>query len=349
MVRPCVAQTPAYVPGEQPQGSTFIKLNTNENPYPPPAEVLAALQGQLEQVRLYPDPNSTLLRKTAADLYGVELNQVLAGNGSDDILNVAIRTFVDPGDRVAFPDLTYSLYETLTNIHGAKIIQVATNETFELDNPIICPEAKLIFLASPNPPLGQQIRRDIVEKTCQEATGVVVIDEAYVDFSQSHYLDFVQRYDHILISRTMSKGYSLAGARVGFGIGQETLIQEMNKVRDSYNLDRFAQAIATSALQSQDYFQGIWEKVRQTRSRLIQGLRDQEFQVFDSEANFVLASPQWMSAKELYETLREQKILVRYFKHPRIANFVRITVGTDDEIDQLLAAIARIRNPEITV
>lgn len=341
-IRNCVRQTPAYTPGEQPQTEGYTKLNTNENPYPPPAAIFKTLQTEFAKVRLYPDPVSTQLRQAAASIYGVSANQIIAGNGSDDILNIALRTFVNPGETVAFLDLTYSLYETIALVHGAKITQFPTNDKFELDKPIICPDAKLIFVASPNPPLGKHLSQDYLEETCNKATGIVLIDEAYADFSDENHLDFLTKYENVIISRTMSKSYSLAGMRVGFGIAQTPIIEEMNKVRDSYNLDRIAQTLATAALQSHHDFQQIWQKVRQTRTRLITSLRELGFIVFDSDANFVLASPQWISAANLYTQLKEKKVLVRYFKHPRITDYVRISIGTDEEIDRFLATIQEI-------
>ncbi|WP_041238367.1 histidinol-phosphate transaminase [Gloeothece citriformis] len=342
-IRDCVFQTPGYTPGEQPQTNDYIKLNTNENPYPPPPEIFQDIQAELSKVRLYPDPVSTQLRQAAAKIFNVSSEQILAGNGSDDILNIALRTFVNPGETVAFLDLTYSLYETLTRVHGANLVTFPTNEHFQLDRPLICPEAKLIFLASPNPPVGQHLRRESLEETCEKATGIVLIDEAYVDFSPYNHLDFLTKYENVIISRTMSKSYSLAGMRVGFGIASRAIIEQMDKVRDSYNLDRIAQALATAALNSHPYFEQIWEKVCQTRERLMVSLKDLDFLGFDSDSNFVLASPQWISAADLYHQLKERKILVRYFNHPRITNYVRISIGTDEEIDRLLEAIKKIK------
>lgn len=342
-IRDCVRQTPGYTPGEQPQGEGFTKLNTNENPYPPPPEIFQTLQSQLEKARLYPDPVSTELRKAAAEVYGIPFDRILAGNGSDDILNIALRTFVNPGETVAFLDLTYSLYETIARVHGANIVEFQTNEKFELDRPVICPEANLIFLASPNPPLGKHLHREYLEETCARASGVVLIDEAYVDFSDENHLDFLDRHENVIISRTMSKSYSLAGLRVGFGLSSRAIIEQMDKVRDSYNLDRIAQTLATSALKQNEHFREIWRKVRVTRERLIASLRESGFVVFDSEANFVLASPRWIAAGDLYTELKERKVLVRYFKHPRIRDYVRISIGTDEEIDRLLSAIQEIQ------
>jgi histidinol-phosphate aminotransferase len=342
-IRECVLQTAGYVPGEQPQTTDFTKLNTNENPYPPSPEIFEALQAELSKVRLYPDPVSSQLRQAAATVFGLSPDNLIAGNGSDDILSIALRTFVNPGEVIAFLDLTYSLYDTLARIHGASIIEIPTNEKFELTEPIICPEAKLIFLASPNPPVGKHLNRDYLEKTCARSRAIVVIDEAYVDFSDSNHLDFLQKYDNVIITRTMSKSYSLAGIRVGFGIASQSLIEQMNKVRDSYNLNRLSQALGTAAFESHSYFQNVWQKVRQTRMRLMASLRDLGFLVFDSESNFVLASPQWIEASELYCQLKDRKVLVRYFKHPRILNFLRISIGTDEEIDRFLAAIVEIK------
>lgn len=342
-IRQSVRQTPAYLPGEQPQTNDFIKLNTNENPYPPPARIFEAVTSELEKVRLYPDPISTQLRKAAANLFGVELNQVLAGNGSDDILNIAVRTFVNPGETVAFLDLTYSLYETIASVHGAVIKKIATDENFELTGPVICPEAKLIFLASPNPPKGKHLNRKFLRQTCAQAQGIVVIDEAYGDFSDEDHWEFLQEFNNVIISRTLSKSYSLAGMRVGLAIAAPELIAEMDKVRDSYNLDRLAQVLGTAALEAHAEFVPFWQKVRQTRSRLMVELKKLDFEICDSDSNFVFAAPRWIAAAELYQALKERKILVRYFNHPRISNYLRITVGTDAEIDQLLLAIATVK------
>lgn len=341
-IRASVRQTSAYTPGEQPQNEGYTKLNTNENPYPPPPEIFQGLPQELDKLRLYPDPVSRRLRQAAAAVWGLKPEQIIAGNGSDDILNIALRTFVEPGENIAFLDLTYSLYDTISRVHGANIIQFNTNEKFELDRPIICPEAKLIFLASPNPPLGKNLKRNCLEETCAAATGIVVIDEAYIDFSDENHWDFLANYENVILSRTMSKSYSLAGMRVGFGIASPAIIEEMNKVRDSYNLDRLAQTLATEAFSCQSYFQEVWQKVRQTRTRLIASLRELGFIVFDSEANFVLASPQWIEASGLYSQLKERQVLVRYFHHPRIKDYVRISIGTDPEIDRLLEAIKEI-------
>ncbi len=343
-IRDCVQQTPGYVPGEQPQTTDYIKLNTNENPYAPPDEIFNNLEEELKKVRLYPDPVSIKLRKAAGEVFGFSSEQILAGNGSDDILNIALRTFVNPGEMVAFLDPTYSLYETIAKVHGATIKTIPTNENFELESHLVCPEAKLIFVASPNPPLGKHLNRQYLKETCEKATGVVLIDEAYVDFSDENHWEFIKEYNNVIVSRTMSKSYSLAGMRVGFGISSVEIIEQMNKVRDSYNLDRIAQTLGANCFQFQDYFKDIWQQVRTTRNRLTNSLRNLDFLVFDSDANFVLASPQWIEASALYTKLKERKVLVRYFKHPRISNYVRITVGTDAEIDRLLEVVEQLKN-----
>ncbi len=342
-IRDSVRQTPGYIPGEQPQTQDFVKLNTNENPYPPPARIFQTLQAELDKVRLYPDPVSTQLRQAAAQVFGVNINQVLAGNGSDDILNIALRTFVNPGETVAFLDLTYSLYRTIAAVHGAEIKTFPLGEKFELTGPLICPEAKLIFLASPNAPIGSHLNCEYLAQTCAQNPGMVLIDEAYIDFSDENHWDFLTQFSNVIISRTLSKSYSLAGMRVGFGISSPAVIQEMDKVRDSYNLDRLAQSLGTAALQATDDFKPIWQKIRQTRQFLIQTLTDLDFQVLPSDANFVLASPQWIEAAQLYEQLKVRKVLVRYFNQPRITNYVRITIGTEAETQALLTAIAEIK------
>jgi histidinol-phosphate aminotransferase len=342
-IRHSVRQTPAYVPGEQPQTNDFIKLNTNECPYPPPARIFQGIATELEKVRLYPDPVSTQLRQAAAAVFGVKVEQILAGNGSDDILNIALRTFVNPGETVAFLDLTYSLYETIAAVHGAVIKRIPTDEHFELTGPVVCPEAKLMFLASPNPPKGKELNREFLRQTCAQAQGIVVIDEAYGDFSDQDHGEFLQEFDNVIISRTLSKSYSLAGMRVGLAIAAPGLIGEMDKVRDSYNLDRLAQYLGTAALQAHDEFVPLWQKIRATRGRLTVALRALDFDVFDSDANFVFAAPAWISAADLYQALKRRKILVRYFSQPRIAHYLRITIGTDAEIDHLLRVIADLK------
>lgn len=342
-IRDCVRQAAGYVPGEQPQTGDYIKLNTNENPYPPPAAIFEGLTRELDKVRLYPDPRSTQLRQTAAQVFGVSPEQILAGNGSDDILNIALRTFVNPGETVAFLDLTYSLYQTLAAVHGASIQKFPLNDQFQMAGPLLCPQAKLIFLASPNAPIGQHLERPFLLETCRQAQGIVLIDEAYVDFSDEDHWDCLTQFDNVVISRTLSKSYSLAGMRVGFGIGSPALIAEMDKVRDSYNLDRLAQLLGHQALAATPEFQPLWQKIRATRQRLTKTLENLDFQVLPSDANFVLASPQWIGADQLYQALKQRKILVRYFQQPRIQNYVRISIGTDTEIDQLLAAVATLR------
>ena len=343
-LRESVRQTPAYVPGEQPKTLDVIKLNTNESPYPPPAKIFAEIQPELEKARLYPDPLSTELRKAAANVFGVKANQILAGNGSDDILNIALRTFVNPGETVGFLDLTYSLYQTLAAVHGANIVHFPTDEQFELTEPINCPEAKLLFLASPNPPKGKQINRELLWQTCAQASGIVLIDEAYGDYSDEDHWDFLREFPNVIISRTLSKSYSLAGMRVGFAIAAPEIIVEMDKVRDSYNLDRIAQCLGKAALDAHADFVPLWQKIRRTRERLEKGLTQLGFKVCESEANFVFASPQWIEAAQLHQRLKAQHIFVRHFRQPRIENYLRITIGTDEEIDALLAAITAIKS-----
>jgi histidinol-phosphate aminotransferase len=190
LIRDCVRQASSYVPGEQPQTTDFIKLNTNENPYAPPAQIFEHLSEDLAKVRLYPDPVATQLRKAAARVWNLSIDQILAGNGSDDILNIALRTFVNPGELVAFLDLTYSLYETIATVHGVVIKKILLNEKFELTGPVICPEAKLIFLASPNAPVGKHLNREFLAQTCAQAKGIVLIDEAYIDFSDEDHWEW---------------------------------------------------------------------------------------------------------------------------------------------------------------
>ncbi|MFM7383955.1 MAG: pyridoxal phosphate-dependent aminotransferase, partial [Microcystaceae cyanobacterium] len=197
--------------------------------------------------------------------------------------------------------------------------------------------------ASPNAPIGSHLNREYLAETCAQATGIVLIDEAYIDFSDETHWDFLKQFENVIISRTLSKSYSLAGMRVGFGISSPAIIAEMDKVRDSYNLDRLAQCLGTAALQATDEFKPIWQKIRQTREFLMQSLTDLDFNVLPSDANFVLVSPQWIAADQLYEQLKARKVLVRYFNQPRITDYVRITIGTEEETQALLTAITEIK------
>ena len=334
-----------YVPGEQPKIANIIKLNTNENPYPPSPSVMSALCGLSPGTfRKYPDPISLAFREKCASRYGFPGPEwVIAGNGMDEVLAMAIRTFVDPGDLLLTTYPTYTLYETLAQLHGANIQMVELDENFQLPDSFFDITARLCILARPNAPSGVCVPREVVERLCREFEGIVVIDEAYVDFSDDNCMDFPDRFENTIVMRTFSKSFSLAGMRLGLGFAQPEIIFEFLKTKDSYNLNAVAQAIGCAAIDDYAHMEKNVAKVRATRARLTEALVEMGFRVPPSQANFVLA--QWdgfPSAREIFSALREHSIIVRYFDAPRLDNALRITVGTDGEIDALLAAIRDI-------
>jgi len=334
-----------YVPGEQPQGGGVVKLNTNENPYPPSPKVLEALQAMtLEDFRKYPDPVSTKLREACARHYGAPGKEwTIVGNGMDELLALALRTFVDPEDTVVATYPTYSLYEVLVRLHGCRLDYIDLDDNFQLTDEHYNHRGRLFFLTRPNAPTGVAIPREDVARLCESFDGIVVIDEAYVDFAEDHCLDFPSMYENAITMRTFSKSYGLAGMRVGAAVARPDLINEFMKTKDSYNMNAVAQALGLAAIQDQAYVNETVRKIRETRERLSTELRAMGFSLPDSQTNFVLA--QWTgkpTAREIFEALRERNIIVRYFNSRRLEDALRITVGTDEECDRLLAGLREI-------
>jgi histidinol-phosphate aminotransferase len=335
-----------YVPGEQPQDKRYIKLNTNENPYPPSPQVMAALKGfDPERLRLYPDPVASELCEVAAGLQGLERSWVIAGNGSDDLLTLALRTYVDQGGAIACFEPSYSLYPVLAQIQGARTLEIPLTEDFQIpENAVeLAGEATLLFLTRPNAPTGTCCDLQRVEKICQEFAGIVWIDEAYADFASDNCLDFVRRHANVIVSRTVSKSYSLAGVRLGLAYAQPQRIAEMLKVKDSYNVNMLTQVIGLAALQDQAYQQETVGRIRRTRERVRAQLQELGFEVGPSEANFLFAkSP--VPAAELVAELRHQGILVRYFPGKRTGEFLRITIGTETDMARFVEVVSQIVN-----
>jgi len=333
-----------YVPGEQPQGGGFIKLNTNENPYPPSERVLAAVQQALtgERLRKYPDPVGTAFRQTAGRVLGVDPEGILIGNGSDDILTIVTRAFVPEGGLVAAPTPGYLLYATLAEIQGARFRGVPFTADWRLPSPWPEPCAHLTLVANPNSPSGTLVAAADLECLAVALTGVLVVDEAYVDFADASALP-LSRLPNVLVTRTLSKSYSLAGIRFGFAVGAPALIRELIKVKDSYNCDVLSLAAAAAALEDQDHFRQTRARILATRERLTRELRQLGFEVCPSRANFVWCRHAGQPLKPIYEELKRRKILVRYMVYEGYGDGLRITVGTDAEIDQLLAELRKIR------
>lgn len=342
-IRPAVRAMAGYTPGEQPQGGGFIKLNTNENPYPPSPrvrEAIAACAG--DDVRLYPDPMANALRDAAARRYDLPREAIIAGNGSDDLLAIVMRACVDAGDLVAYPYPTYSLYDTLVEVAGGVAVHVPWPADHTLPAALAEQAARVTIVCNPNAPSGTFVAIDAIAALAGRVSGLLVVDEAYVDFAADTALRLVRRHDNVLVLRTLSKSYSLAGMRIGLGFAAPPLIAELCKVKDSYNLSRVSIAAGTAALADHDAMRAHAAQVAATRERLSQALRDLGYQVPPSHANFVLARRPGVDQRPVLEALKQRRILVRWFDVPELRDALRISVGTDDEIDALLAALGEL-------
>jgi histidinol-phosphate aminotransferase len=331
-----------YVPGEQPApGERVIKLNTNENPFPPSPRVLEAIHSvDGEHLRRYPSPQADAFRATAAAVHGVSADMILAGNGSDEILAIAVRTFLGPGDTLAYPDPTYSLYPVLAATCENRVVTVPWETGWELPvAALLATGARAIFFANPNAPTGTLVRPSRVRELALAFDGLLLVDEAYVDFADENCLALVHELPNVMICRTFSKGYSLAGLRFGYAIAAPALVAEMSKVKDSYNCDAIAILAAIAAIEDQAYARTTWRAVRAERSRLAGELGKRGWEVIPSQTNFVLATCPGGGAAALYRELKRQGILVRHFDKPGLADKLRITVGTAEQNDALLAAL----------
>lgn len=335
-----------YLPGEQPRDPGVIKLNTNENPYPPSRKVYSALRNAIgSSLRLYPEPLSDSLRSTAAVVYGVKPENIIAGNGSDEILSLLLRCFVGPQDRVAFPVPTYSLYDTLVEIADGVAVRVNYPEDFSLPEALAGQNAALTFLCNPNAPSGTLVSLAEIAKLAGAVCGILVVDEAYVDFAESEgasALPLIRQIANLVVLRTFSKSFSLAGMRIGLGFASEEIIAGMMKVKDSYNLNRLSLVAATAALEDMAWMRRNAERIRRGRKKLSTALKRMGYQVFPSHANFVLARKREQNLKPIYDELKRRNILVRYFDTQGLQDCLRITVGTPKEVRALLNALAVI-------
>jgi histidinol-phosphate aminotransferase len=335
-----------YVPGEQPRDGGFIKLNTNENPYPPSPLVSQAIADAIgERLRLYPDPVGTAFRKVASELHGVSPSMILAGNGSDDLLTIMTRAFVGPGDLVVYPTPSYILYRTLAEIQGARSVEVPFEADWTLDPARFArPGAKLAFIANPNSPSGTALPPEQLGEIARALDCPLVVDEAYVNFADRDAVALVADHANVIVLRTLSKGYSLAGLRLGYLIARPEMVEGLIKVKDSYNCDTLSLAGGTAALLDQAHLAANSARIRATRARLTQAMTARGYTVPTSRANFVwcLDGP---PAATTYEELKARKILVRLMRYPDLPDGLRITVGTDDEIDRFLEALDSIDRP----
>jgi histidinol-phosphate aminotransferase len=340
-----------YVPGEQPKVANLIKLNTNENPFPPSPKVLAAIQGELgtdaARLRLYPDPNSELLKHAIAKTHGVQTPQIFVGNGSDEVLAHVFMALLKHEAPILFPDITYSFYPVYCGLYDIEYKTVALADDFSINPADFCgrPNGGIIF-PNPNAPTGCLLALDAIEQILQaNLDSVVVVDEAYVDFGGKSAISLVDRYDNLLVVHTLSKSRSLAGLRVGFAIGHPALIEALERVKNSFNsypLDKLAIVGAVAAMEDAAYFEECCQAVMATRERLTAALTQQGFDVLPSAANFIFARHPQQDAAALALALRARNIIVRHFKLPRIEQFLRITVGTDAECQALTQALCEI-------
>ncbi|MCF7791668.1 MAG: histidinol-phosphate transaminase [Victivallales bacterium] len=341
-----------YTPGEQPALNSIIKLNTNENPYPPSPGIYDALKKIDPAVlRLYPNPSSDLLRNKIAGKFDVITDNVLVGNGSDDILTIAVRSFLSENEKAACFTPSYSLYPVLAQIQNTEIVKIPlegkdfsfpaelVDKTSDLYKSINT--AKIFFITRPNAPTGTNIKLEYLDKFCTIFKGIVFIDEAYADFSDNNALPLLKKHDNIIISRTFSKSYSLAGIRVGWAMASKYIINGMMKVKDSYNVNTVSQYLASEALDDTEYLKENLAKIIGTRKKLSDKLRNYGFKVLDSRSNFIFASPPDGNAEKLFKYLRSNNIIVRYFPGERTGKYIRITIGTDREIDILLKTITK--------
>ena len=349
--RPNVAAMAPYVPGEQPApGTKVIKLNTNENPFPPSPKVLEAIHAEMgadgERLRRYSDPKALALRQAAAEVYGFSVDQVLHGNGSDELLAMLCRAFVGEGDTIAYPYPTYVLYETLAHAQGAKIETVDFNRDFELPEALFKSKARLVFLASPNSPSGTVYTAAQINKLAGALPdSLIVIDEAYAEFADANNIKLAGKIENVVVMRTFSKSHSLAGMRLGLLFAHTRIIEGLWKVKDSYNLDRLAIVAGAAALRDTAWTAANTKRVCATRARLVAELTKLGLSVVPSQANFLFA--RMKSAEQAagaYKFLKEKGILIRYFPARLLDDGIRITVGTDAEIDAFLITLKEYLN-----
>ena len=350
LVRPEIAAIGGYVPGEQPQGGVWTKLNTNENPYPPSPVVAEAIAAACTDRMLakYPDPLASRFRETAAGVLGVSPEMILCGNGSDDLLTILVRAYVGAGEALRVPTPSYILYRTLAEIQGAVCDEVAFAADWSLPAAFAAAETadgrsvRLAIVPNPNSPSGTLLPPEQLLELAEQLPCPLVVDEAYGDFGDTNCLDLVRQSDRVIVTRSLSKSYALAGIRFGFAVAQPTVIEQLRKVKDSYNCDAIAIAAATAAIADQDWLAANQTAIRATRTRLAGELRRLGFTVIDSQANFVWCTHREHSHRAIYEALRAKQILIRFMVYAGWGDGLRITVGTDAEIDTFLAALTEL-------
>ena len=331
-----------YIPGEQPQESGWIKLNTNENPYPPSPKVVAALKDASSGLlNLYPDPVFMEPRKTVAKMFQVKTDQIIFGNGSDEVLRLVMEAFLEKGEKVLFPYPSYPVYKTLADIGEGVAVEIPLTKEFDFPEWKTSWQGKVLYIANPNSPTGGLFSPDKIELACQRFKGIVVVDETYSEFASYTFIPMIKKYPNLVVSRTLSKSHSLAGMRIGYAVSNVELIKEMYLIKDSYNLNRLSQVAAVAALKDTVYLRQTVKKILATRRRLIKELEKLKYKVYPSATNFIFACPPDNDGKSCYQYLKSRKILVRFWDKPRLKEGVRITVGTDKEVDVLISALKK--------
>ncbi|MFV5230544.1 histidinol-phosphate transaminase [Acinetobacter baumannii] len=344
---PEVRELEPYVPGEQPKIQNLLKLNTNENPYPPSPKVVEAVQEVLHEqadvLRLYPDPDATVLKQAIAKQQNIDVSQVFVGNGSDEVLAHIFKAFFLQDGPILYPDITYSFYPVYSQFFGTKTKEIPLNENFEIDVRDYTQPNGGVIITNPNAPTSIALSLAEIEQVLQaNPDRVVVIDEAYVDFGAESAVSLINRYENLVVCQMTSKSRSLAGLRVGFAIAQSHLIAALEAVKNSFNsypIDRFAIAAAVASFEDQAYFEEQCQKVITSREKLVRDLTELGFNVLPSKANFIFATHSQHDAGQLAQKLREQGIIVRYFNKPRINQFLRITVGTNEQNARLVQTL----------
>jgi histidinol-phosphate aminotransferase len=360
LVRPLVRKLHPYTPGEQPKIKGLIKLNTNENPYPPAPAVLRAIRSAVDaRLRLYPNPTSQVLREKLAAFHGCAPENIFVGNGSDEILALAVRAFVEPEAVVEPGEIvratvqyftpSYSLYPVLAATHGARTNPVPLLPDFSIPGVAELRRgqqwdfnAALTLITTPNAPSGRGYAVEELETVCAAQKRIVLLDEAYVDFAETNALELALKHPHVLVARTFSKAYSLCFLRLGYCVGHSDLISALDKIRDSYNVNGLGQVAGVATLANLEYYRKNFARIIATRRRLTAELDALGFDVFTSQTNFVLARPPGPPAEQWLGLLREQKILVRWFSYPEVRDYLRITIGTDREASALIRAVRAI-------
>ena len=342
---PRLASLEAYTPGEQPRDKAYIKLNTNESPYPPSRGVRKAINRQrIDDLRLYCDPNATALKEELAKLYDKKPSEIFVSNGSDDILNFAFLAF--GADGILFPDISYGFYQVFANLHGLPFEKVPLKSDFSIDVDDYCKQNKMVVIANPNAPTGMALSLKKIEKILKaNPENVVLIDEAYVDFGGESCADLIEKYPNLLCVQTFSKSRSMAGARLGFAIASEELIADLEKIKYStnpYNVNALTQAAGVAAVEDNSYYMRNCRRIVKTRNYTKKALENLGFAVLPSKANFLFAKCEQFSGLELYLLLKEKGILVRHFEKDRIKEFNRITIGSQKEMEAFIAAVEEI-------